>query len=173
MQAEREARIAAELAELGDTDRVLEERALKQLLAPLGLAIYDIPPDGHCLYRSVEHQLSQLAEQQAEQEPQQAAAAAAESNGGGEGAPSFLGLRALAAEYMRANADHFMPFVLEVGGPRASSVRRACCLLLRVLLLSEEMPSALKRWTPPVGLCIVRTGLRGHRPEVWCLHAIV
>lgn len=51
--AEREARIAAENAELGETERMAEERELQLLLKPLGLAVKDIPPDGHCLYRSL------------------------------------------------------------------------------------------------------------------------
>lgn len=118
MQAEREARIAAELAELGDTDRVLEERALKKLLRPLGLAIREIPPDGHCLYRSLEDQLRQQGSS-----GNGSGAPAAEGQGGGAAAggpagagQTFLELRAAAADYMRRHADHFMPFVLEVGG---------------------------------------------------------
>jgi hypothetical protein len=42
-EAEREARIAAEQAGMGDSDRLLEERALADLLRPLGLAVHDIP----------------------------------------------------------------------------------------------------------------------------------
>lgn len=34
-------------------DRVIEERELQALLRPLGLGIRPIPPDGHCLYRSL------------------------------------------------------------------------------------------------------------------------
>lgn len=51
--AERDARIAAENANLGETERMVEERELLNLLSPLGLAVRDIPADGHCLYRSV------------------------------------------------------------------------------------------------------------------------
>lgn len=40
--AEREARIAAELGNLGPSERVEEEKALKKLLAPLGLGIKEI-----------------------------------------------------------------------------------------------------------------------------------
>ena len=40
--AEREARIAAELEALGTTERQAEEEALKAVLAPLGLAIKEI-----------------------------------------------------------------------------------------------------------------------------------
>lgn len=34
-------------------DRVIEQRELKAILRPLGLVIREIPPDGHCLYRSL------------------------------------------------------------------------------------------------------------------------
>ena len=34
-------------------DRVIEERELHAVLRPLGLTIAPIPPDGHCLYRSL------------------------------------------------------------------------------------------------------------------------
>ena len=39
---ERESRIAAELAEAGDSERQLEEGALRELLLPLGYAVRDI-----------------------------------------------------------------------------------------------------------------------------------
>ena len=41
--ADREQRIADELAQMGDSKRVVEERSLAQLLQPLGLAVQDIP----------------------------------------------------------------------------------------------------------------------------------
>ena len=41
--AEREQRIADELAQMGDSERLVEERSLAQLLQPLGLAVQDIP----------------------------------------------------------------------------------------------------------------------------------
>jgi len=51
--AEREARIAMELAEAGDSERQLEEAALRELLMPLGLAVRDIQarciPLGECM----------------------------------------------------------------------------------------------------------------------------
>lgn len=52
-QAEREARIAAELADADDSLRVQEEEAMSSTLGPLGLAIHEIAPDGHCLYRAL------------------------------------------------------------------------------------------------------------------------
>lgn len=42
-EAERERRIAEEQAQMGDSERALEERSLAQLLQPLGLAVRDIP----------------------------------------------------------------------------------------------------------------------------------
>ncbi len=44
--AEREARIAAEKEELGPSEREEEERALKAVLAPLGLVIKEIRVGG-------------------------------------------------------------------------------------------------------------------------------
>lgn len=44
--AEREARIAEELASLGTSERLAEEAALKELLLPLGLGIKDIRVSG-------------------------------------------------------------------------------------------------------------------------------
>jgi len=100
--AEREARIAAENAELGETERMVEEKALKKILAPLGLGVRDIPPDGHCLYRSIEDQLNNLPEN---------GAAAVLTAAGCEDELSFMALRQIAAEHMRKNADHFKHFV--------------------------------------------------------------
>lgn len=108
--AEREARIQAELAELGDTDRVIEERELKAILRPLGLGIQPIPPDGHCLYRSLEDQLQRLPEEVA---PPPAVEAGDAGEEGKQEELSFLLLRQKAAEYMRRHADQFKPFVLE------------------------------------------------------------
>lgn len=42
-QAEREQRITEEQAEMGDSDRQLEEAELARLLQPLGLVLHDIP----------------------------------------------------------------------------------------------------------------------------------
>jgi len=87
-EAEREARIKEELANIGDTQQKIEARQLFELLAPLGLRVHDIPADGHCLYRSLSHQLH-LADG---------------------AATSYQELRRAAAEYMRAHPDDFLPF---------------------------------------------------------------
>lgn len=92
-EVEREARIAAELAELGETEREAEEKELQLLLSPHGLGIKDIPPDGHCLYRSIEDQLEQ--------------------HGIKSESSSFLSLRQLAADHLREHADHFRHFVID------------------------------------------------------------
>jgi len=51
-EAEREARIAEENAAAGDSARVVEEAALRDVLRPLGLAVRDIP------VRAAGHQFS-------------------------------------------------------------------------------------------------------------------
>jgi OTU domain-containing protein 6 len=108
-EAERDARIAAELAALGPTERAKEAAALRALLAPMGLAVKSIRADGHCLYHSVADQLEQQREQQQEQD---------EDGGDAGGAPSsplpdYLGLRRLAAEHMRQHRADFEPFLAE------------------------------------------------------------
>jgi hypothetical protein len=49
--AEREARIAAELEELGTTERQAEEQALRAVLNPLGLDIKEIRVSMHSLLK--------------------------------------------------------------------------------------------------------------------------
>ena len=120
--AEREARIAQETSELGETERMLEEKALKKVLAPLGLAVKDIPPDGHCLYRSLEDQLTCVLSDGGASALLRAAKYTNDDDDNEDGddntttAPttlSFLTLRHIAAQYMRENADHFRHFVAD------------------------------------------------------------
>ena len=56
---DRDRRIAegeAEAAE--DNPRLKEREKLTSLLSPLGLAVKDITPDGHCLYAALAEQIS-------------------------------------------------------------------------------------------------------------------
>lgn len=39
------------------TRRSIEHGQLLDILTPMGLRIHDIPSDGHCMYRSLEHQI--------------------------------------------------------------------------------------------------------------------
>ena len=56
---ERDRRIAEGEAEAAmDNPRLREREKLTSLLSPLGLAIRDITPDGHCLYAAIADQLS-------------------------------------------------------------------------------------------------------------------
>jgi OTU domain-containing protein 6 len=102
-EAERDARIAAELAELGETERVAEERQLKEFLHPMGLDIVDIPPDGHCLYRSLEHQLRHCS----------SSSSSLSDTLPNNTEKDFLSLRHLAAKTLRENADRYKPFLSE------------------------------------------------------------
>lgn len=71
--------------------RNLEAEAIKASLSSRNLRLYDIPPDGDCLYNAVAHQLS--------------------SSVGG--APQLNGkdVRRKAAAYIRANKEDFLPFL--------------------------------------------------------------
>jgi OTU domain-containing protein 6 len=55
--AASERRIAEEKAGMGPSERSIEAKRLLEVLTPRGLTIYDIPPDGHCLYAAVAHQM--------------------------------------------------------------------------------------------------------------------
>lgn len=52
-EQEREERIAVENETRGESEKQVEEAALTELLHSSGLAIHDIVPDGHCLYKSL------------------------------------------------------------------------------------------------------------------------
>ncbi|XP_058200193.1 OVARIAN TUMOR DOMAIN-containing deubiquitinating enzyme 5 [Rhododendron vialii] len=90
-EAAREQRIQEEQDNL-ISDRMIENEKLEKKLEPLGLKITEIKPDGHCLYRAVEHQLAFLS--------------------GGSSPCTFQGLREMVAAYMRKNASEFLPFFL-------------------------------------------------------------
>jgi len=93
-EAEREERIRAEQEAMGPTERALEESALLGLLTPLNLTIREIAADGHCMYRALSDQLQLCADGQPPGD-------------------DYLGLRLLAAKYMREHADEYMPFVVQ------------------------------------------------------------
>ncbi|EEF35462.1 OTU domain-containing protein 6B, putative [Ricinus communis] len=90
-EAEREQRIQEEQSNLV-SDRLIENEKLKGKLEPLGLTVNDIKPDGHCLYRAIEDQLSVLS--------------------GGSSPYTYQDLRKMVAAYMREHASDFLPFFL-------------------------------------------------------------
>ena len=59
---EREARIREDLEQLGVTERQSEEQSLKERLDAIGYCMYEIRPDGHCLFKAIEDQLCQLTD---------------------------------------------------------------------------------------------------------------
>ena len=65
-----------------------EMKGLQQILQSRRLKIHEIPSDGDCLYRSIEHQMLLQGIQ-----------------------TSVQGLRSLTAEYMREHKDNFLPFI--------------------------------------------------------------
>lgn len=90
-EAAREQRIQEEQSNLV-SDRMLEDEKLEKKLEPLGLTVNEIKPDGHCLYRAVEDQLSH--------------------HSGGSSPYTYQKLRELVAAYMRDHASDFLPFYL-------------------------------------------------------------
>lgn len=93
-EAERERRIQEEQSEIV-SDRMIEDVKLLKKLVPIGLKIHEIKPDGHCLYRAVEHQLSLNS---------QISVPTATYN--------YQELRDMVAKYMREHAADFLPFFL-------------------------------------------------------------
>lgn len=93
-EAARDQRIEEEQANLV-TDRMLEDEKLEKKLKPLGLTIREIKPDGHCLYRAIENQLSLHSKGTTQYNHQE--------------------LRQMAAKYMRDHAADFLPFFLSEG----------------------------------------------------------
>lgn len=90
---------------------MLENEKLERKLEPLGLTVQEIKPDGHCLYRAVENQLS------------------LHSNGAAR--YSYQDLRQMTAKYMREHAANFLPFYLaegkaDVGPDPMASFERYC-----------------------------------------------
>ena len=103
-EAERDARIALERANLGETEEELEWRELGDKLEPLGFRVKEVAPDGHCMFRSLEDQL---------------AFQSTESLGFDTKPFDHLGLRRLAASHIRKHADQFAPFIAEEGSEDA------------------------------------------------------
>jgi len=105
---ERQARKAASLAAAQSPDdpaaaariereKAEEERAIKTVCDQLGLEMYEINPDGHCLFSAVADQLLILHKIS----PSQA---------------SYKTTRAVAADYMYAHPDDFLPFLPSLDG---------------------------------------------------------
>ncbi|XP_023236875.1 OTU domain-containing protein 6B-like [Centruroides sculpturatus] len=87
-EKEREQLIAQQEKENLTGARNVEAEKLKKLLTEKQLAIFEVPSDGNCLYKAVEHQLSlQNITTTVEQ------------------------LRKLTSEYMLSHADDFLPFL--------------------------------------------------------------
>lgn len=74
------------------SDRMVENEKLEKKLEPLGFTINEIKPDGHCLYRAVEDQLSIHVTHVSRY--------------------NYQDLREMVAKYMREHALDFLPFFL-------------------------------------------------------------
>ncbi|CAN6467462.1 unnamed protein product [Victoria cruziana] len=98
-EAAREQRIQEEQSNI-ISERMIENEKLEKKLQPLGLTINEIKPDGHCLYRAVEDQLSFQ---------------------GNSFRHTYQELRVMAAAYMREHATEFLPFFLSENKVEAGS----------------------------------------------------
>lgn len=94
LERERAQRIAdseAVEAAAGSNPRQLERERLSSILTPLGLAVKDITPDGHCLYAAISHQLSVKMNTKV----------------------PVTELRLQCADYMRSHGTDFLPFLTD------------------------------------------------------------
>ena len=116
MERERAQRIAdSEAAEAaaGSNPRQLERERLSSILTPLGLAVKDITPDGHCLYAAISHQLSVKLSIKVGHLPynrlQHVDLLCIYSNM----QVSVTELRLRCADYMRSHGTDFLPFLTD------------------------------------------------------------
>ncbi|XP_054164860.1 deubiquitinase OTUD6B-like [Oppia nitens] len=57
-EKQKQQRIAEDMVDDSENQRLIELDKLKNILSSRGLVMYDIPSDGDCMYRAIEHQLS-------------------------------------------------------------------------------------------------------------------
>ncbi|KAI1314798.1 OTU domain-containing protein 6B [Mortierella claussenii] len=77
----------------------VEHKAIEELSQVMGVTVKDITPDGHCLYNAIADQLSQHYQTQT----------------------TVKDLRHSTAQYMRENADDFLPFLTNKQGDMMSA----------------------------------------------------
>lgn len=87
-EAQREKEIAEQEVENEFLPRAIEGRALRAILTKLGLAVHEVPSDGNCMYKAMEHQLGLLGVTKTMSE-----------------------LRQETADYMLSHAEEFLPFL--------------------------------------------------------------
>lgn len=90
-EKERLAEIAKQEIENLSGSRLVESNKLNKILSERGLAVYEVPSDGDCLYKAVEHQLSTLNIRHT----------------------TVQQLRKETSEYMSSHADDFIPFLMD------------------------------------------------------------
>jgi OTU domain-containing protein 6 len=102
-EQERQAQVAAEVASMKNP-RKEEKEKLEAQLKSLGLAVMDVPADGHCLYSSIADQLVATKHPAASQLVKK-----------GDSEPATA-LRGLASTYMLAHQKDFIGFVTDDEG---------------------------------------------------------
>ncbi|KAG8914248.1 hypothetical protein FRC01_004163 [Tulasnella sp. 417] len=80
-----------------EREKVEEERAIRSVCESLGLEVYEVNADGHCMFSAIADQLCQLGMINAQQ-------------------ASYKLTRTVASEYMQAHPDDFLPFLPSLDG---------------------------------------------------------
>ncbi|MCP9263330.1 OTU-like cysteine protease [Dirofilaria immitis] len=99
-EAAVQAKIDAESGPLLKYFRKFENEAIEQLLMDRGLTIYNIEPDGDCLYSAIAHQLSLITSRQFR----------------------AADIRQKAAACMRTHKDDFLPFLINDNGEALNEI---------------------------------------------------
>lgn len=94
-EAQSEARIAQERANMGTSERQKETQAIEKQLQSNRLTIHPIAPDGHCLYGAIAHQMQASGKSFVI-------------------SPTVSELREATANHMLANAEEYIPFIESV-----------------------------------------------------------
>lgn len=110
------------------SDRQVEADVIQAKLARLGLAIKDIPSDGHCMYHAVADQLQRHGAALPTAEVRQISALVLPQDvltTFNSQQPAFQSLRRVTGEYMRTHRDDFLPFMALDESP-GKSLNGAC-----------------------------------------------
>eukprot|EP00124_Ichthyophonus_hoferi_P001271 Ihof_evm8s62 gene=Ihof_evmTU8s62 len=83
--------------------KVVEDTAFSQILKSQGLAIHEIPADGHCLYAAICHQLKYRNSESANKEEE------------------VTSLRHMAANHIRRHIDDYLPYMVNDDGDMLTS----------------------------------------------------
>ncbi len=103
-ERERRERIVQNTVPDGQTKRDIEYAQIRSVLAPRGLGIASVRPDGHCLFAAVLRQAPAVA-------------------------PTVQALRSLVAEHMSTHSDEYIYFLSNKSGDPLSAGSFSFCII--------------------------------------------